>query len=72
MRKVCVNLETMRTYVIKRRHEDFGGMRGMPEGNPGAEITALGTILAGMYNKEGKESMYSRRIVGRTHIINDT
>jgi hypothetical protein len=47
-------------------------MRGMPEGNPGAEITALGTILAGMYNKEGKESMYSRRIVGRTHIINDT
>jgi hypothetical protein len=28
------------------------------EGNPGAEIAALDTILAGMYNKEGKESMY--------------
>lgn len=48
----------MRTYVIKRRHEDFGGMRGMPEGDPGAEIAALDIILAGMYNKEGKESMY--------------
>ena len=58
MRTVCVSLETMRIYVIKRRHEEFGGMRGMPEGNPGAEIAALDTILAGMYNKEGKESMY--------------
>lgn len=58
MRTVCVSLETMRTYVIKRRHEDFGGMRGMPEGDPGAEIAALDIILAGMYNKEGKESMY--------------
>ena len=48
----------MRTYVIKRRHEDFGGMRGMPEGDPGAETAALDIILAGMYNKEGKESMY--------------
>ena len=57
-RTVCVSLETMRTYVIKRRHEDFGGMRGMPEGDPGAEIAALDIILAGMYNKEGKESMY--------------
>ena len=58
VRTVCVSLETMRTYVIKRRHEDFGGMRGMPEGDPGAEIAALDIILAGMYNKEGKESMY--------------
>ena len=30
----------------------------MPEGDPGAEIAALDIILAGMYNKEGKESMY--------------
>ena len=48
----------MRTYVIKRRHEDFGDMREMPQGDPGAEIAASDTILAGMYNKEGKESMY--------------
>ena len=55
---VCVSLETMRTYVIKRRHEDFGVWEELPEGDPGAEIAALDTILAGMYNKEGKESMY--------------
>jgi hypothetical protein len=48
----------MRTYVIKRLHEGFGGMRGTLQGNPGAEISALDTILAGMYNKEGRESMY--------------
>ena len=58
VRTVCVSLETMRTYAIKRRHEDFGGMRGIPEGDPGAEISALDTVLAGMYNKEGRESMY--------------
>ena len=58
VRTVCVSLETMRIYVIKRRHEEFGGMRGMPEGDPGAETAALDIILAGMYNKEGKESMY--------------
>lgn len=36
----------------------WGGMRGTPEGNPRAEIAALDTILAEMYNKEGRESMY--------------
>jgi len=30
-------------------------MRG---NHPGAEIAALDTILAGMYNKEGKGGMY--------------
>ena len=53
-----MNLESMRTCVIKLRHEEFGGMRGTPLGNPGAETAALNTILAGMCNKEGKESMY--------------
>lgn len=48
----------MRTYAIKRRHEDFGDMREMPEGDPEPKITALETILAIMYNKKGKESMY--------------
>lgn len=59
----------MQTYVIKRCNEEFGVMRGMPLGVPGAEIAAIDTILAGMYNKEGKDTNVSRRIVGRTHII---
>lgn len=58
MRTVCVSLVIIRTYVIKRRHEEFGGMRGMPNGYPGAGISVIDTILAGMYNKEGRESMY--------------
>ena len=54
---VCVSLETMRTYVIKRRNEEFGVMRGRLRA-PGTEISVIDTILAGMCNKEGRESMY--------------
>jgi hypothetical protein len=64
----------MQNYVIKRRHKDSGGMRmrGTPEGNPGAEISVLDTILAGMYNQGRQGTNVSRCKVVRTHIINNT
>ena len=57
MKTVCVSLEPTRTCAIKRRHEEFGVMRGSLK-HPGAEISAIDTILARMNNKESKELMY--------------